>query len=77
MIYTIAHKRLDIWCNSIKMLILLLHKAHRNSWYKAKGIHPLYKNKSNTIWFNNQNDLILVWQETIFTMQTNYDMNKT
>lgn len=71
MIYIIAHKCLDIWCNSIKMLILLLHRVHRNSWYKAKGI------QSNTIWFNNQNDLILVWQETIFTMQMNYDMNKT
>ena len=57
MIYTIAHKCLHIWCNSIKMLILLLHRVHRKSWYKAKGIHPLYKSKSNTIWFNNQNDL--------------------
>lgn len=49
MIYTIAHKCLDIWCNSIKMLILLLHRVYRKSWYKAKGIHPLYTSKSNTI----------------------------
>lgn len=74
--YTLS--RISVWTSGAirsKCWYFYYTGCTANRGTRQKGFIPCIK--SNTIWFNNQNDLILVRQETIFTMQMNYDMNKT